>query len=269
MPVAWTSHRQSERSRLVWPMAAILAIGVGLGFAFGYVFKAPAVSTGQLNPAGQSQAVASTQSVKEVPAPAATAGRDFTESTVPETPKPANPATPVDRKAAAPAAAAPPPVFEGRLLVRSEPAGASVMVDGREYGRTPAVVHGLGRGTHRVRVIRDGYLSEERSVAVTRSQPAPSLLVTLEPRRPAPERASQPALPADGPYTGTLVVESLPPGALVYLDNKPVGRTPLTLNGVNAGEHVVRLERDGYRRWGRSIRVVTAERNRVTASLER
>jgi len=55
----------------------------------------------------------------------------------------------------------------------------------------------------------------------------------------------------------------------VYLDNKPVGRTPLTLNGVNAGEHVVRLERDGYRRWGRSIRVVTAERNRVTASLER
>src|SRR5438034_1948431 len=150
MPVAWTSHRPAERSRLVWPMAAILAIGVGLGFAFGYVLKAPAVSTGQLNPAGESQAVASTQSVKEVPAPAATAGRDFTESTVPETPKPANPATPVNSKAAAPAAAAP-PVFEGRLLVRSEPAGASVMVDGREYGSTPAGVRGRGRGTPRVR----------------------------------------------------------------------------------------------------------------------
>ena len=162
------------------------------------------------------------------------------QARVPTSPKPANPATPVNSKAAAPAAAAP-PVFEGRLLVRSEPAGASVMVDGREYGSTPAVVRGLGRGTHRVRVVRDGYLPEERSVAVTRSQPAPSLLVTLEPRRPAAERASQAASPADGPYTGTLVVESLPPGASVYLDNKPVGRTPLTLNGVNAGEHVVRL----------------------------
>ena len=143
------------------------------------------------------------------------------------------------------------------------------MVDGREYGSTPAVVRGLGRGTHRVRVIRDGYLPEERSVAVTRSQPAPSLLVPLEPRRPAAERPAQSASLGDRPYTGMLVVESLPPGASVYLDNKPVGRTPLTLNGVTAGEHVVRLERDGYRRWGRSIRVVTAERNRVTASLER
>ena len=65
------------------------------------------------------------------------------------------------------------------------------------------------------------------------------------------------------------VILSLPAGAMVFLDNKAVGRTPLTLNGVHAGEHVVRLERDGYHRWSRAIRVVATERNRVTASLER
>jgi len=149
-----------------------------------------------------------------------------------------------------------------------------VIVDGREYGITPTIVRGLERGTHRVRVVREGYVPEERSVTVTRSQPAPSLLVTLEARRPAAARISQaPAAPPPPAstierYTGSLVVESLPAGATVFLDNKAVGKTPLTLNGVHAGEHVVRLERDGYHRWSRAIRVVATERNRVTASLE-
>jgi hypothetical protein len=38
---------------------------------------------------------------------------------------------------------------------------------------------------------------------------------------------------------------------------------------VAAGEHAVRLEYDGYRRWTSSVRVVASEQNRVTASLER
>ena len=267
-PVAWTPQRQPERSRRIWPLAAILAMGIGLGFGFGYLFKAPSVSTRQAVPEPQPHPVAAAPPLKEAPVPAATTGRDFTESAVREAPAPATPPAAAGSRVTPPAAAAP-AAFEGRLLIRSEPAGASVLVDGREYGTTPTIVRGLERGTHRVRVIRDGYLPDERNVSVTRIQPAPSLLVTLEPRRPAAEQVSQSPIPATGPYTGSLVVESLPPGASVYLDNKPVGRTPLTLNGVHAGEHVVRLERDGYRRWGRSIRVVTAERNRVTASLER
>ena len=74
-------------------------------------------------------------------------------------------------------------------------------------------------------------------------------VVTLETRRPATERVSQSTAPSESAietYTGLLVVESLPAGATVYLDNKSVGKTPLTLRSVHAGEHVIRLERDGY-----------------------
>ena len=91
----------------------------------------------------------------------------------------------------------------------------------------------------------------------------------LTPAKPTPWISQSSPSQRIGTYTGLLVVESLPPGASVYLDNKAVGRTPLTLTTVNAGEHVVRLERDGYRRWSRSIRVVATERNRVTASMEK
>jgi hypothetical protein len=259
-------------SRSMWALAAMLVAGIGLGFVIGYGFKTP-VEPGPAtpNPATRSQPVDTPKPPVESVAPPAAppGGREFTESVVPEPPRPARPPASADTQS--PSEPAAPAVVEGRLLVRSEPAGATVIVDGREYGPTPAVVRGLDRGTHTVRLVREGYTPEERSVAITRAQPAPSLVVTLEPRRPAAGRIAQlPALPppAIERYTGALVIESRPTGATVYLDNRSVGRTPLTLDRVDAGEHVVRLEREGYQNWSRSVRVVATERNRVTASLE-
>ena len=66
-----------------------------------------------------------------------------------------------------------------------------------------------------------------------------------------------------------LNVDSRPDGSKVFLDGKLVGTTPVLLPQVGAGEHVVRIEHDGYRNWSSSVRVVAGERNRVTASLEK
>jgi hypothetical protein len=163
------------------------------------------------------------------------------------------------------------------LLVRSTPADATVVVDGRERGRTPVTIGDLARGTHRVRIARDGYVMENRRVVITRARPAASLIVTLERPRPESDRSAQAIarVPTPSPpatietYMGALNVESRPAGASVFLDGKLVGTTPLGLPEVASGGHVIRLEHDGYRRWSSSVRVVTGERNRVTASLER
>jgi hypothetical protein len=45
--------------------------------------------------------------------------------------------------------------------------------------------------------------------------------------------------------------------------------TPISVPQVGGGAHAIRLERDGYRRWSSSIRMVAGERNRVTASLDK
>jgi hypothetical protein len=63
-------------------------------------------------------------------------------------------------------------------------------------------------------------------------------------------------------------VESRPAGARVYLDGRPVGRTPLLIGDVGAGVHAVFLELDGYRGWTSSVRVGADGRQRVAASLE-
>src|SRR5262245_61222164 len=55
--------------------------------------------------------------------------------------------------------------------------------------------------------------------------------------------------------TGSLLVESEPPGASVYVDGRSVGETPLTLPTVAAGEHRVRVVRLGYLENSRLITV--------------
>jgi hypothetical protein len=161
------------------------------------------------------------------------------------------PATPKPPPAAAPART-------GRITVRSTPAGARVLVDGRDAGRTPTTVRNLARGTHTVRIARDGYTAQERRVSITASQPNPSLSVRL-PRAPAPPPT---------PRSASLLVESRPTGATVFVDGKRIGTTPLSLPSVAIGAHAVRLELKGFRPWSASVRVTAGEKNRVAASLE-
>src|SRR5439155_23006854 len=225
--------------------------------------------------------VASSQSAPVPAGPAApAAGREFTESAVTDASKPppvaAAPAPPQRAASAATAAGSRPtetPIGTaiGRVLVRSTPAGARVFVDGRDYGQTPAAVRDLAVGAHQVRITRDGYVAEERRVAITAARPAQSITVPLSRTRTASavgasDRTPAPSTPATiGRFVGQLAIDSRPPGAKVYVDGKLMGNTPLALGDVRAGEHVVRIEQDGYRRWSSSVRVVAAEQNRVTA----
>jgi hypothetical protein len=63
--------------------------------------------------------------------------------------------------------------------------------------------------------------------------------------------------------TGGLRVGSTPPGARVILDGKDRGTTPLTLEEINPGQHVVELE-SGEGRIRRSVAVVAGQ----TASID-
>ena len=159
---------------------------------------------------------------------------------------------------------------EGRIVVRTTPAGARVALNGRDAGVTPVTLRALPYGTHTLTLTREGYNSEERRVTVSSSQPSPSLVVGLlrERRTPPASQSGVTSAPAPASLQAPLTVESRPTGAAVFLDNQRVGTTPLTLATVPTGTHAVRLELEGYRRWSSTVRVTAGERNRVTASLD-
>lgn len=149
----------------------------------------------------------------------------------------------------------------GRLLVRTEPAGARVSLNGRDVGTTPTTVRAVPFGTHTLRVARDGYASAERRISLTASQPSQSVTVELE----AGKRG---VTNPESLLAGTLTIESRPSAAAVFLDDRRIGTTPLTVSSIAAGPHAIRLELEGYRQWTASVRVASEVRNRVAASLE-
>jgi hypothetical protein len=92
------------------------------------------------------------------------------------------------------------------------------------------------------------------AVAARNSAPPPAVARTKGPPRPK--------------FHGSLVIKSEPLGAVVTVDGKVVGATPLTLKVVPAGSRVVRIESDGYERWSFAARVVANKVTQVVATLQ-
>jgi hypothetical protein len=117
-------------------------------------------------------------------------------------------------------------VGTGTLSVDSEPKGTPVLVDGEARGVTPLTLS-LATGPHRVE-IRGA--NEARTIPVTIM---------------AGTQASQYIeLSRDTTRSGQLQVRTEPAGAHVSVDGAPRGRSPVLVEGLTPGEHMVVLESD-------------------------
>jgi hypothetical protein len=111
----------------------------------------------------------------------------------------------------------------GTLVVQSNPAGVQVFVDGVDRGPTPA----------RLSVTPGAHILELRGRGVPRVIP---LNVA------AGAEVSQYLEFANTPETGSLRVESQPPGAKVLVDGVDKGVAPLTVADLTPGDHEVILQ---------------------------
>jgi hypothetical protein len=77
-----------------------------------------------------------------------------------------------------------------------------------------------------------------------------------------------PIVPTQSPSgTGSLSILSFPTGALVYLDGALKGFTPITINDVSIGSHLVKLTKIGYNDHTTSVTVIAEKTNTVSATL--
>lgn len=197
-------------------------------------------------------------------------------SQAPPAPRPAR-QTPAPRPAPrqapprpAPSAAAPaaPAANAARLLVRSTPGGAEVFVNGERRGVTPLALRDLPLGSYAVRVTRPGYAAVDERVVLDRGRPSRSLELTLV-RAGGAAGASPPAARSAtaSATTGTLVVETRPPGARVIVDGNDIGVTPVTLPSIAVGAHRLRIERPGYTSITTTTTIEAGARARVAVTL--
>ncbi len=172
-------------------------------------------------------------------------------------PAPSRPASGVT--SAPPARSAP----EGRLLIRSTPADAAVAINGEPRGKTPLTLRNLPPGSYTIHVTRNGFAAADRRVRLTERRPSESIEISLKPEAPATTPT------AGGETTGGLTVESRPPGARVFMNDRLIGSTPLAIPGLPVGPATVRIEMDGYQTWVTTINVSAGQQLRVGASLDR
>ncbi|MAQ18128.1 MAG: hypothetical protein CMN30_25445 [Sandaracinus sp.] len=159
------------------------------------------------------------------------------------------------------------PTERGSLVVRSEPAGAEVTLDGERLpGTTPLMAGDLAAGTYTVAVTLAGRQPHEEEITIaageeTSVEPRLRAMAAIRaPRRRAPSmRETMAAAPAG---RGTLSVNTRP-WSKVYVGGQLLGTTPIGRAAVNSGTVRVQLvDRDGNEHT-RSVQVGVGEDARV------
>jgi serine/threonine protein kinase len=114
----------------------------------------------------------------------------------------------------------------GTLAVQTNPAGATVVIDGQQRGATPLSI-ALEPGRHVLELVTEG---DVRSLPVT---------IT------AGGQVSQFfELPRAASALGELQIRTEPAGAQVTVDGRVLGKSPLTAEGLTPGPHTVVLENE-------------------------
>jgi hypothetical protein len=134
----------------------------------------------------------------------------------------------------------------GEIEVASEPPGASVIVDGKEYGLTPTTIK--DRDTQKpatVTVMKEGYERQTSTATFEAGKNKTRVAVILKP-----------VDPAKAAVIARLTVESAPSGAAVFLNGRRLhGETPMQVTDLNPKEAVeIKLVKDGYRSQTKSVR---------------
>lgn len=120
------------------------------------------------------------------------------------------------------------------VVASSTPAGAMVLVNGVEKGRTPLTIKGIPGGETTIELQLAGYETLTRRLNLSAGQEE-AITLTLKP------------LPA------TLTLVSIPPKARLYIENQFAGEAPVEKKNLAAGEVRVRAELPGYRSLARTL----------------
>lgn len=170
-----------------------------------------------------------------------------------------------------------PPPEPAYITVFSYPLGGTVSIDGTRVGTTPLQDYPVSPGTHTLTATYPGYRDyttvvtlapgEHKSLPLiifTRSMPVvttfptgiPTTTATATRTATATATATSPTPTATTTGgTGALTVKTFPSGATIFLDSQLRGTTPATVTGIPAGDHELKLVKQGYKTSVRTVRI--------------
>jgi hypothetical protein len=93
-------------------------------------------------------------------------------------------------------------------------------------------------------------------------QPAPASAPAARAGEPAPRPV--PTTPSD---TASILIESTPMDAEVYIDGNFVGTTPYRVTRASAEKHLIEIKKPGYLNWSKELTIIEGSRTQFSANL--
>nr|WP_319540592.1 PEGA domain-containing protein [uncultured Methanospirillum sp.] len=140
----------------------------------------------------------------------------------------------------------------GSISVTSTPSGAIVALDGSGIQTTPHTYPEVTAGSHTITISKDGYTSY--TTAVTVASGAESVVS---------------AVLSPVTNTGSLSVETYPPGAAILLNGVVYGITPSHFTAIPTGTYTMQLVKFGYQQVTQNIEISSGKENKVQVALPR
>ena len=136
----------------------------------------------------------------------------------------------------------------GRLLIKSEPTGAVVQLNGQQKGRTPIALPELASGDYTITVSKDLYHISEEKYTITDGSDNERTVVLH-------------------PAFGQLSVEVNPNGADVFVDGQFKGKAPITLDELPSGTFRLKVSQDLYETLDEEITIEDGKTNKQVVML--
>ena len=125
-----------------------------------------------------------------------------------------------------------PTPITGMLAVTSRPLGATINIDGQDYGQTPKSIERLPIGPHRLTLAKANYKTEQRDIEVKENETTEVDLTLSDMAR--------------------MTIISRPEGATLYIGGERVGQTPYTAE-MASGDYLMRLTHPRYRTFSGNV----------------
>lgn len=159
------------------------------------------------------------------------------------------------------------------LSVKSTPAGAVILIDGKDTGKlTPSEFNLNKAGTHNITLQRAGYLDQSTSVNTETGQTSSVNLVlahlgNTDEIRAAGGRFKKVFGGSSSAGMGTLSIKTQPKGAQIMVNNRVLDKTTPFDFYLNPGTYVVDITMSGYKGLHRVISIQEGEKLAIQETL--
>jgi hypothetical protein len=136
----------------------------------------------------------------------------------------------------------------GSISIDSTPSGATIVLDGTTKGTTPTTLNGIPVGSHTLVLKKSGYDDYSSSVMIGSGTMTVLSAVLV-------------------PATGSISVNSTPPGATIVLDGTTNGTTPAFFTGIYVGNHTLVLKKNGYYDYSANVTASPGNTTSISATL--